>query len=149
MTEISSEQQLEKPLRNGAERRSLGEPGAAGQKGAAAVQAMLDDKAKALTRKLIERALAGDGTALRLCIERIHPVRRDGAVSFDMPKIESPSDAAKLMGALLAGVADGAIAPCEAGEIARVVETYVKTLEVSQYERRIAHLEERASHASW
>ena len=35
---------------------------------------LLDGEARALTRKAIERALAGDVTALRLCLERIVPV---------------------------------------------------------------------------
>ena len=36
-----------------------------------AAEALLDGEAEALTRKAIEMAMAGDTTALRLCLERI------------------------------------------------------------------------------
>jgi hypothetical protein len=37
----------------------------------------LDGEAEALTRKAIERALEGDTTALRLCLDRLLPPRKD------------------------------------------------------------------------
>ncbi len=47
-----------------------------------AIEALLDGEAEALSRKAIEMALAGDGVALRLCLERLLPARRDRPVSF-------------------------------------------------------------------
>ena len=41
---------------------------------------LLDGEAEALTRKAVELALAGDPTALRLCIESILPPRTSGEV---------------------------------------------------------------------
>ena len=38
-----------------------------------AAEALLDGEAKALTRKAIELALAGETVALRLCLDRILP----------------------------------------------------------------------------
>jgi hypothetical protein len=38
-----------------------------------AAEALLDGEAEALTRKVIEMALAGDSAALRLCLDRILP----------------------------------------------------------------------------
>ena len=35
------------------------------------VEQLLEGEAEVLIRKAIERALAGDGTALRLCLDRI------------------------------------------------------------------------------
>jgi hypothetical protein len=37
----------------------------------------------------------GDTTALRLCMERILPTRKDRPVSFDMPRIETVADSVK------------------------------------------------------
>lgn len=45
------------------------------------------------------------------------------------------------MGAILAGVGSGRVTPSEANEIARLIETYVKTLEVTDLENRLASLE--------
>jgi hypothetical protein len=41
-----------------------------------AAQALLAGEAEALTRKAVEAALAGDPTAMRLCLERILPRER-------------------------------------------------------------------------
>ena len=108
-------------------------------------EALLCQAAPALMRKAIDRALDGDPAALRLCLERILPASKERSVHFDMPKVESASDAAKLMGALIDAVAGGAVTPAEASEIARLVETYVKTLEVAEVEPRLTALEERAA----
>jgi hypothetical protein len=35
-------------------------------------EALLDGEAEAITRKVIEKALEGDATALRLCLEGLH-----------------------------------------------------------------------------
>jgi hypothetical protein len=49
-----------------------------------------------------------------------------------MPKIESASDATKLMGALFAGIAAGDIMPSEASEIASLIKAFVETLKDAQ-----------------
>jgi hypothetical protein len=41
---------------------------------------LLDGESDAITRECIEMALAGDVTAMRLCMERIVPARRDEPV---------------------------------------------------------------------
>jgi hypothetical protein len=108
-------------------------------------EALLDGEAEALTRKAIEKALEGDGTALRLCLERVLPTRQDRPVSFSVPAIASAGDAAIAMGALLAAVAAGNVTPSEAGEVSRIVEAYVEALQVSEFKQRLKALEERTS----
>jgi hypothetical protein len=66
-----------------------GRPRGAGNKTTLAVEALLDGEAKTITRKAIELAKAGDISALRLCLDRIAPPRKDRPVLFDVPKINS------------------------------------------------------------
>jgi hypothetical protein len=47
-----------------------------------AVAALLEGEAAALSRKMIELALAGDLAALKMCMDRLAPPRRDSLVSF-------------------------------------------------------------------
>lgn len=50
-----------------------GRPVGSRHKATLAAQELLDGEAQAITRKAIEKALEGDGIALRLCLERIVP----------------------------------------------------------------------------
>ena len=66
--------------------------------------------------------LAGDMAALRLCLDRILPPRKDRPITFDFPAITTAAEAAATMSAILAAVAGGEITPAEASEIAKLVE---------------------------
>src|SRR5262245_60454176 len=54
-----------------------------------ACEALLDGQAEALTQKAIQMALDGDVVALRLCMERIYPPRKDRPVTLSLPPITS------------------------------------------------------------
>ncbi len=96
------------------------------------------------TQKAIDRALEGDVTALRLCLDRIAPARKDASVSFELPDIETMDDAANAARAILRAVADGEVTPLEAASVMAVVEQFRRTLETTEIERRITALETRA-----
>jgi hypothetical protein len=86
-------------------------------------------------------ALGGDATALRLCLERIAPPRRDAPVTFDLPTMGTACDAAKAAGAVLGAVAHGDLTPTEGAHIMALVETYRRTLETTELEARLVVLE--------
>ena len=98
-----------------------------------------------MTRKAIELAKEGDTTALRLCLERIVPPRKDRPVSFAIPSIANANEAASLMSALLAAVASGGVTPSEASEVSKIIGGYVEALKASELEARLRVLEARAS----
>jgi hypothetical protein len=93
---------------------------------------MLDGEAEALTRKAIELALAGDTFALKLCIDRIYPARKDRPVTFTLPPITSARDAADIAAAVAEAVAAGHLTPSEAAEIGKVIEIYVKAYQTAE-----------------
>jgi len=79
--------------------------------------------------------------AIRICLDRLCPPRRDRHVSISMPVIDTAADAAKASSAILAAVADGELTPSEASELGKLVESYVKTLEATEFEERLRRLE--------
>lgn len=123
-----------------------GRPPGSRHKSVLAIQGLLDGEAEALGRKAIELALAGDATALRLCLERILPTRKDTPVEFDLPTIKNATEAAQAAQAVLAAVAAGGITPLEAGTVMAVIERYRRILELSEIEQRLEALE-RATQA--
>jgi hypothetical protein len=85
---------------------------------------LLEGEAEALTRKAIERALEGDSTALRLCLDRLAPPRRDKPTPFDMPALKEAADARDAFAAIIAAVADGELTPGEAATLAELVKGF-------------------------
>ena len=120
-----------------------GKPKGTRHRATQAVMALLDGEAEALTRRAVEMALSGDGAALRLCLERIAPPRKDAPVTFALPPMQSAQDAARAAAAVLAAVADGDLTPTEGAHIMGLVETYRRTLETSELESRLVALEEK------
>ena len=118
-----------------------GKPRGTRHKATRAALALLDGEAEALTRQAVTMALEGDTTALRLCLERIAPPRRDAPVTFDLPPMQSAADAAKAAGGVLEAVALGDLTPTEGAHIMALVETYRRTLETTEIEHRLAALE--------
>jgi hypothetical protein len=54
-----------------------------------AAAAFLVGESEALTRRAVELAFAGDPTAMRRCLERVLPPRRERSVKFALPPIGS------------------------------------------------------------
>lgn len=106
-----------------------------------AVEELLEGEAEGLTRKAVEMALEGDTTAMRLCLERVAPARKDSPVKFDLPPMKTAQEAAEAAQAVLQAVSEGDLTPMEAASVMTLVETYRKTLETSEMEARITALE--------
>ena len=77
-----------------------------------------------LTRKAIERALEGDPTALRLCLDRIVQPRRDRPTPFNLPKLKEAADARDALAAVVRAVAEGELTPVEASTLAGLIEQF-------------------------
>ena len=106
-----------------------------------AVEALLEGQHAALTQKAINMALCGDGPALRLCLDRIAPARKDAPISFALPPIASAEDALTASAAVLAAVAAGDVTPDEAGRVMALLTAHKALIETGDLERRIEALE--------
>jgi Family of unknown function (DUF5681) len=118
-----------------------GRPKGARHRTTVAIESLLEGEGEALTRKAIELAKAGDMAALRLCLERILPARKDRPVQFELPPVNNSAGAARAMLAIVQAVATGEITPGEAFEVSRIIEAFTETLKVNELEFRIAALE--------
>jgi hypothetical protein len=144
MAENSEKKQRGKPFKPGQSGNPAGKPTGCRHKATLAVQALLDGEAEALTRKAVEKALEGDGMALRLCLERLCPPRKDSPVTLaGLPKIEGTADLVKASSTILEAVGKGTITPSEGQALAGLVEGHRKTLEMAELEARITALETR------
>ena len=122
-----------------------GKPKGSRHKATLAAEALLDGESEALTRKAIELALKGDAQALRMCLDRIVPPRKDRPVSFKLPPIVTAGDAVKAFTAIAEAVAGGELTPSEAAEFGKLLDGFTRALEASEFEERITKLEAKAS----
>jgi hypothetical protein len=104
---------------------------------------LLDGEAEELIRKVIAKAKHGNLPALRICIDRILPPRRERTVHFTMPELRSVGDASKAISALKSAVAKGELGASETAELAKLIETYVRAVEATELEHRLLNLEQR------
>jgi hypothetical protein len=123
------------------QRGNPGKPKGARHRVTTAAEALLEGEAEAITRKAIELAKQGDGPALRLCLDRFYPPRKDRPVRFALPPIETAADAVKANAALVAAVASGELTPSEAGELSKLIESFIRAIEVTDVQDRLAKLE--------
>ena len=120
---------------------NAGRPKGARNRTTQAVMALLEGEAEALSRKAVQMALAGDSVALRLCLDRLAPARKDSPVHFALPRMTTAHDAAEAAGAVLQAVSGGDLTPTEGAQVMGLVDSYRRTLEVTELEVRLAALE--------
>ena len=118
-----------------------GRPAGSRNKSALAIEGLLDGEAEALGRKAVALALAGDTTALRLCIDRILPGRKDSPVQFELPPMSNAKEAAMAAQCVLQAVSVGGLTPLEATTVMGLVERYCRVLVSTEFEDRICALE--------
>jgi len=97
--------------------------------------------AEALSRKAVELALGGSEGALRLCLDRIIAPRRERPIQLAVPPIRSASDIAAAMGAIVKAAAQGTITPDEAFKLSQMVDTFVRAIDTSDFDKRLQKLE--------
>ena len=125
----------------GASGNPAGKPPGARHKVTRAVEALLEGQHAALTQKAIDMALTGDGPALRLCLDRIAPARKDSPVSFALPSITTAADTVTASSSLLSAVAAGEVTPDEAGRVMALLTAHKSLVEAGDLEARISALE--------
>ena len=133
----------DKKFKKGQSGNPDGRPKGARNRATVAVEELLDGEAEALTRKAVEKALDGDMMALRLCLERICPPRKDRPVVFKLPNTGTPAGLVKGMAAIVGAVAKGDLTPGEGQALAALIEGQRKAIETESLEDRVAALERK------
>jgi hypothetical protein len=82
--------------------------------------------------------------ALKLCVERLFPARRDGYIQMPLPRTETIQDLAAGSDRVLQAIARGRITPAEGEAISRILEERRRMIESAEWESRIAVLEQNA-----
>ena len=108
-----------------------------------AVERLLEDDGEAITRVMIDAALAGDMQAARFILERVAPPPRKGRpITFTLPELTNSGDVRAAALSLLRSVAVGDVTPEEAAAVAPLIEGVRKAMEVDELSGRLDALEQ-------
>jgi hypothetical protein len=109
------------------------------------MESLLEGEAEQLTRKAIELALGGDITALRLCLERLIPPRKDRPIHLVLPPIENVQQISVAMARVSTAIGEGEITPIEGEVLSNILAAHKDVLVTAGLERRMDELEQRMS----
>lgn len=119
-----------------------GRPRGSRNKSTILLQDTLDRSAERIVTIAAGMALDGNIGALRLCMDRLLPRRKDEPVACELPPLEKPADAVAAMRTIAAAVGAGDLNADEALKLAKVVHIYLEALEAHDFEERLTELEQ-------
>lgn len=122
-----------------------GRPRGSRSRSTLALEVIFEGEGEAITRKVIELALEGDTQALRMCLERLAPPRKDRPITFTLPPIKTAADLSLATDAVLQAVADGEITPGEAADLSKLVATHIQAIQTTDLNERFLRIEQQAS----
>ena len=102
---------------------------------------LLDGEAEQLTRQVVNLAKKGNIQALRLCLERLIPIRKERSIELDLPPARNVAEIAASYQSILAAAGEGRITPGEALALSAILSSHARVLESVGWEHRIERLE--------
>lgn len=107
---------------------------------------LLEDSAPKLISKAVRLALAGDTTAMRLCLERLVPPLKAESV-VDGPPAVAGGSLVELSRAVVEAALDGRMSANVARELTGALGNVARVQEVTELQERLAELERRYDEA--
>ena len=107
-----------------------------------ALRALLEPHAPRLVEKAVQKALKGDTTALRICLDRLIPPVKARYETVSLPLGGTLADKGN---AVLDAAARGELSPDELSMLMQAISAQAHIVKVDDLERRVTELEERRS----
>lgn len=114
----------------------------AGRKpGSEVVRQLLEPHRADLVQKAVSLALAGDSTALRICIDRLAPPPRAESPKVSIPALANAPTLSAKSEAIIGAVAAGDLSADTASMLLQAMAAACKVVECEDFERRLRALE--------
>jgi hypothetical protein len=114
-------------------------PGSLNKKTLAA-QALLAERGEEIVTNLMDRAMEGHGTAMRLCMDRLVPTGRNRPVAIELPVIKTPDDAELALSVVTDELAAGNLTIAEASALITLIDRMLRLAE-RMWKFQLARLE--------
>jgi Family of unknown function (DUF5681) len=132
------------PFQPGQSGNPAGRPPGSRNKATIRVQNVLEEDAEKIATQASSLAQQGNVAAVRICMNRLAPVRKNDPIAYELPPVQSGEEAVAAMAMIVRGVADGDLTPAEAAQMAKVINVYLRALATYGFEKRLAKLEPAA-----
>ena len=119
-----------------------GRPSGSRNQATLAMETLLEGESEQLTRKAMELALGGDINALRLCLDRLLPPRKDRPIHLSLHPIKDVQQVSSAMSTVVEAIGDGRITPSEGEILANILDVQNNVLTTGEVERRVERLEQ-------
>ncbi len=141
LADNAAENQRGRPFQRGQSGNPSGKPPGTRARVTVLAEKLMEDDAEDIVRAVVSAAKAGDSTAMRLCVERLVPVRKGRPIEFALPPVKTASGVVEAIDMIAKQMADGSLTPDEAGAVAAVIETQRRAIETVDHEERLKMLE--------
>ena len=119
-----------------------GRPAGSRNKATLVAEQLLDGESEQLIRKAVSLAKSGNVHALRLCLERVIPIRKERSIDLELPPAQTPQELAANYQRVLSAIGEGRITPGEAQVLTEILSSQARLFESVELERRLLALEE-------
>jgi hypothetical protein len=86
-------------------------------------ESLIGRKTVPLTNKLIELALLGDRVALRACLDRIVPARREPPIDLDLPVVNTRANLIEALTVVADATGSGALTSAQSAALVQMLAT--------------------------
>ena len=143
ITSNSARKARGKPFQPG-NKYGKGRPQGSQNKATMVLHVLLEGQGEAIMRKAVEMALAGDRSALRLCIERLIPPAKERTLSLKLPELSTAQGMSAAIERILGAALEGELTLTEAQGLVSMLEVQRKVIETCEMESKIRQLQIRA-----
>jgi hypothetical protein len=114
----------------------------------AKLEQILETEGEALVRAAITKARAGDVAALKACLDRLMPPQKERCIKVDLSLVESAADVPKAIGAVVARVAAGELAPSDGSSLVGMLGSMRAAFELVDLQARLEAVEAKLPDAT-
>src|SRR5262245_18094715 len=122
--------------------RNPGRPPGPKNKVTVALEQLAEGQAERVLQKVIEGALAGDGSCQKLMLDRVWPPRKAPPINVTLPPINRAEDVLAAIAAICTALGEGRLTPDTTTALSSVIGRSIQVIEIHDLERRVAALEE-------
>jgi hypothetical protein len=119
-----------------------GRPPGARTKARLLAEAILESNRDDIINAVVAAAKDRDPTAMKICADRLLPLRKGATVTFNLPAIKTAADVVAAIGTVAEEMACGELTPDEASAVAGVLEIKRRAIETCDIEGRLRKVEE-------